>query len=140
MKLRKDERNHSEPGKVNSVIGAGTTFSGECNVDGTLRVDGEMVGTVRATQMVIIGKNGVVKGDVFVEATIVGGTVKGNISASARVELQSGASVEGDITTAKLLVEEGTVFNGKCHMGELTDGTIRLFDGEGATETQGSEG
>jgi len=137
--LRKDERDHGEPGKVNSLVGPGATFSGECSVDGTLRIDGEMVGTVKASRMIIIGKTGVVKGDVIVEATIVGGKVIGNIIATERVELQSGACVEGDIRTQKLTVEEGTVFNGKCAMGNEVDGTIKLFEkekpaGEKATE------
>jgi len=134
--LRKEEREQTEPGKINSVVGPGATFSGECSVDGTLRVDGEMIGTVKASRMVIIGKTGVVKGDVIVEATIVGGKVIGNIIARERVELQTGACVEGDIKTQKLTVEEGTVFNGKCNMGGELDATIKLFEGEQAGEEQ----
>jgi cytoskeletal protein CcmA (bactofilin family) len=130
MRLRKDERDHGEPGKVNSLVGPGASFSGDCNVDGTLRVDGEMIGTVRASRMVIIGKTGLVKGDVFVETCIVGGKVHGNIVASQKVELQSGAYVEGDVRTAKLIVEEGTVFNGSCNMGDDIDNTLKLFEGE----------
>ncbi|MFQ6103955.1 MAG: polymer-forming cytoskeletal protein [Candidatus Glassbacteria bacterium] len=136
MKLRKDESDLKETGKMNSVIGPGALFSGECTVDGTLRIDGEMSGTVKASKMVIIGKTGVVKGDIHVEVSIVGGSVQGNINATGRVELQSGSSVEGDITTAKLIVEEGTIFNGKCCMGEGKDGPIRLFDDEETVEKQ----
>jgi len=138
--LRKDERDHGEPGTVNSVVGPGATFSGECNVDGTLRVDGEMIGTVKASRMIIIGKTGVVNGDVIVETTIVGGKVKGNIIATEKVELQSGACVEGDIRTQKLTVEEGTIFNGKCNMGGEIDSTIKLFEGEDNTQEKATEG
>jgi cytoskeletal protein CcmA (bactofilin family) len=139
MKLRKEGTDYSEPGRVNSVIGPGAVFSGECSVDGTLRIDGEMEGTVKATKMVIIGRGGVVKGDIIVEATIVGGSVHGNISASQRVELQKGSSVEGDIRAAKLVVEEGTLFNGKCTMGSASSGTLKLFDSESPAEKKTSE-
>ncbi len=138
MKFGKEEKEYSEPGKVNSVIGPGATFSGECSVEGTFRIDGEMQGTIRASRMVVIGKSGVVKGDVFVESALVGGKVQGNVIATGRVELQAGAVIEGDIKTAKLIVEEGTVFNGKCSMGDDAKGTIRLF-GEEAGEQKKQE-
>jgi len=139
MKLRKDERDYGEHGKVNSVIGQGTTFSGECSVDGTLRIDGELVGTVRATKMVVIGRSGVVKGDIYVEEAIVGGKVFGNILATGRVELQSGSFLEGDVKTSRLVVEEGTIFNGRCSMGEIEDGTIKLVAEDVKVEKLGSE-
>jgi cytoskeletal protein CcmA (bactofilin family) len=134
MKLRRTEKEFGDPGRVNSVIGPGAAFSGECNVEGAVRIDGEMVGTIRATGMAVIGKTGVVKGDIFIVDAIVGGRVCGNINATGRVELQAGAIVEGDITTSKLVVEEGTVFNGKCSMRESNDGTIKLFGTGGAVE------
>lgn len=134
MKFGKDEKEYSEPGKVNSVIGPGATFSGECTVEGTFRVDGEVQGTVRASRMIVIGKTGVVKGDVFVESALVGGKVQGNIIATGRAELQTGALIEGDIKTAKLIVEEGTVFNGKCSMSDVGNGTIKLFEEEAGEE------
>lgn len=134
MKLGRTEKDFGDPGRVNSVIGPGATFSGECTVEGTVRIDGEMVGTLRATGMAVIGKTGVVRGDIFVENAIIGGRVCGNVNATGRVELQSGAHVEGDITTAKLIVEEGTVFNGRCSMTEGHSGTIKLFGSGGGVE------
>jgi cytoskeletal protein CcmA (bactofilin family) len=140
MRLRKSENGLGDPGKVNSVIGPGAVFSGECNVEGAVRIDGEMIGTVRATRMAVIGKSGTVRGDVIIDDAIVGGRVYGSIIATGRVELQSGALVEGDITTSKLVVEEGTVFNGKCSMVEQHAGTIKLFAPGSAVEKMREEG
>jgi cytoskeletal protein CcmA (bactofilin family) len=47
---------------------------------------------------------------------VIGGKVSGNILAKDKVELQSKAEVEGDITTKNLIIEEGAVFHGRCNM------------------------
>ena len=45
-----------------------------------------------------------------------GGKVKGNITATERIELQMTCHVEGDLTTPRLIIEEGSVFEGNCQM------------------------
>ena len=66
----------------------------------------------------IIGKSGQVKGDLKVGNAIVGGVVEGSVMAKGRLELQSGARVEGDIKAKKLVVEERVFFQGFCNMEE----------------------
>ena len=66
--------------------------------------------------MAILGKSGQIKGDLIVGNAIVGGVVEGSVMADGRLELQSGARVEGDIKAKKLVVEEGVFFQGHCNM------------------------
>ena len=115
--LKKDDRDR-ETGKVNSIVGPGTKFNGDCNVEGTIRIDGEFEGKLKVTKVVIVGKSGVVKGDVKSAEVIVGGKVQGTIVGEARVELQAGAHIEGDIQTKSLIVDEGVFFHGACKMKE----------------------
>ncbi len=102
--------------RLNTIIGQGTVIKGECSVNGTVRVDGVIDGSLTAKGMAILGKSGQVKGDLMVHNAIVGGKIDGSVIAEGRLELQSGASVEGDITARRLVVEEGVFFHGLCSM------------------------
>lgn len=105
-------------GKLNCIIGEESTFSGEINVRGSIRIDGEFEGVVVATESLLIGKAGTVKADVKVRDLMVAGSISGNLKASERVELHAGARVEGDVETRSLVVDEGVLFNGRCIMKE----------------------
>lgn len=107
--------------RLNTIIGHGTVVKGECSVSGTVRVDGTVDGSLSATGVAILGKTGCVKGDLSVHNAIIGGKVEGSVTAKGRLEMQSGASVEGDVAAGKLIMEEGVFFNGECNMGNGED-------------------
>ncbi|MBN2290571.1 MAG: polymer-forming cytoskeletal protein [Candidatus Glassbacteria bacterium] len=102
--------------RLNTIIGQGTVLKGECSVNGTVRVDGVIDGSLAASGVAILGKSGRIKGDLLVQNAVVGGKVEGSVIAQGRLELQTGASVKGDITARKLIVEEGVYFDGSCNM------------------------
>jgi len=102
--------------RLNTIVGQGTVLKGECSVNGTVRVDGIIDGSLKASGVAILGKSGQIKGDLVVGNAIVGGVVEGSVMAEGRLELQSGAKVEGDIKAKKLVVEEGVFFQGFCNM------------------------
>lgn len=104
--------------RLNTIVGQGTVIKGECSVNGTVRIDGIIDGSLKATGVAIMGKSGKVKGDLNAGNAIVGGVVEGSVIARGRLELQSGARVEGDIKAKKLVVEEGVFFQGFCNMEE----------------------
>ncbi len=104
--------------RLNTIIGQGTVLKGECSVNGTVRIDGIIDGSLKATGVAIMGKSGQVKGDLLADSAIVGGVVEGSVMAQGRLELQSGARVEGDVKAKKLVVEEGVFFQGSCNMEE----------------------
>lgn len=128
--LLKREEKEREAGKVNSIIGPGTRFKGECDVEGTIRIDGEYEGKLKVSKVVIIGKSGIVKGDVKSAEVIVGGKVIGTINGETRVELQAGAHIEGDIQTKSLIVDEGVFFHGECKMKEEGISSAKVQDKE----------
>src|SRR5687768_15889008 len=80
-----------------SIIGPGMTIVGDLTTDGKVRVEGRIQGTVRAGKEVIIGKGGEVHGDIVTEQAVVGGIVRGSISAENRLELQASCDIEGMI-------------------------------------------
>ena len=104
--------------RTTSILAQGCTFKGEVQIQGIFRVEGEFDGTVRTPEQLVVGKTGVVRGDIQVKNAIIGGRVIGNITAETKIELQSGSHVEGDIRTRRLVIDEGVYFEGNCSMGD----------------------
>jgi len=100
-----------------SIIGTGLRVEGDLSSDGVVKVEGTVVGTVRATRQVLVATGGVVVTD----EAIIGGEVRGGIGAQERVELQATSVVHGDITTKRLFVQEGGEINGVIRMGEVNE-------------------
>lgn len=107
-----------QEGRINSILGKGCKFKGTIEVEGTLRIDSEFEGVVNCPETLVVGKTGIVKADINVKNAIIGGKVIGNITATNKIELQSGSHIEGDIMTHRLVIDEGVYFDGSCKMGE----------------------
>ncbi len=111
-------------GNLNSIFGPGCKVKGTVDTKGTIRIDGEFEGTVNCPETLIIGKTGIVKAaDIKVKNAVIGGKLIGNITATNKIELQTGSHVEGDIVTARLVIDEGVFFEGACKMGSTTSKT-----------------
>lgn len=81
-----------------------------------LRINGKFEGSLDTRGSLIIGSSAQVYADISGDNIIIGGRVKGKITAKERLTLLPTAIVEGDIYPAKLNVTEGAVFEGKCSM------------------------
>lgn len=121
MAKDKDQANQqlSREGVI-SIIGPGMRVTGDCDTEGTLRVEGIIEGTVRAGKAVVVGKEGVVQGDIYTQDAVVGGKVTGTVVAESRLELQATCIIEGEIRARRIKLDEGGKVNGKVQMGEVT--------------------
>ncbi len=99
-----------------SILAAGARVSGELEVDGVIKIEGCVEGTVRARGQVLVVKGGKVDGDIIAQQAVIGGEVRGGILADERVEVQATSVVNGDITTPQITVLEGGKINGNIHM------------------------
>lgn len=109
-------------GTMNTLVGSGTVIEGSLNVSSSMRVDGRIVGQITCSEALLVGKTGVVEASVRVKSATIGGKVVGDISAQEVVILEGRSTLIGDVTTKKLIIEEGAVFNGTCRMGEGLEG------------------
>ena len=112
--------------KLESFIGANSTFKGDIDTKGTLRVDGIVVGNIHA-DWVVLGEKSHVKGDITVRGIVVGGRVDGNIKAKELVEIKNKGQIFGEVFTGKLIVVEGGVFDGRSRMHHEEAGKIIEF-------------
>ena len=99
-----------------TIIAPSTRVVGEIESSGVVKVEGVVAGTIRADRQVLIAREGTVEGDIFAGEVIVGGRVEGAVTATDRVEVQTGAVVHGDVTTHRLVVQEGGEVNGVVKM------------------------
>lgn len=120
--------------KLDTVVGTDSTIKGELTVQGTLRIDGAVEGDIQA-DWVIVGESGKVRGNIRGRAVVVGGRIDGNIEATEIVEMKDKAQVCGEISTAKLSMSEGAVFEGQSSMkrkreaGEGEEGKVKAIGG-----------
>lgn len=105
---------------VISIIGPGMRVTGDCDTDGTLRVEGTVEGTIRAGKAVVVGKEGVVLGDIRTQDAVIGGQVTGIIVAESRLELQATCVINGEIRARRVKLDEGGTVNGNVNMTEAS--------------------
>ena len=125
-----DARSTPTPGDASlSVIAAGSKVIGDMECSGVLKIEGTVEGTIRGARQVLLGRQGVVKGDIETREAVIGGNVEGSIHALERVEIQGTASVVGNIHTKTIVIREGGQINGAVKMDEspamLDDEEIR---------------
>ena len=100
-----------------TVISEGTILEGQLRVDGDLRIEGLIKGTVSSKGKVTMLKSGRVDGDIICQHAEISGLVNGKLKVQEVLMLKANALVEGDIHTGKLVIENGVKFNGNCIMG-----------------------
>ena len=101
-----------------SIIAAGTTIVGDCETEGSIRVEGRVEGTIRAGKSVVVGRTGEVIGDIFTQDAVISGKISGNVTAESRLELQATCQVQGELRSRRMQLDEGARFNGQLHMDE----------------------
>ena len=101
-----------------SIIAQGTKITGDCETDGTLRIEGTVEGKVHAGKAVVVGKDGVVKGDITTQDAVIGGHITGTVVAESRLELQATCVIDGEIRARRIKLDEGGKVNGSVQMGE----------------------
>ncbi|HUL36818.1 MAG TPA: polymer-forming cytoskeletal protein [Thermodesulfobacteriota bacterium] len=118
-----------ETDKLETFLGMNSSFKGELNVRGTLRIDGTAEGQLDA-DYVILSEPAEVKGEIKAKKILIGGKMDGNVHAQELVEIKSKGKVLGDIFTPKLAIIEGGEFNGKVEMkkAEMKRGESKVIE------------
>jgi cytoskeletal protein CcmA (bactofilin family) len=101
---------------VLSLIGSGTVVEGKIMTDGSVRVDGRLVGHIVSKANVTVGAGGVVEGTIRGANISLAGNCSGTIAATEKIVLETKSVMRGDITATRLVVDEGAIFDGKCSM------------------------
>lgn len=106
--------------KEMNLVGAGTVVEGKIRSQGSVRIDGKLIGEVTASESLAVGITGEVEGNITAKNVTVGGKVRGAINASEKIVFEGKSVVRGDIRATRLIIDEGSIFDGKVSMTEKT--------------------
>jgi cytoskeletal protein CcmA (bactofilin family) len=106
----------NEDFSINTIIGPGTSVFGNIESGGFTRVDGNILGDVKAKGRVVIGERARMKSNVSGTFITVGGVVLGNVLASERLIVLTTGLIMGDIITRRIQADEGCLIHGRVHV------------------------
>jgi len=96
-----------------ATIGKSLVIKGEVTGSESLYIDGRVEGSINLSgNRVTIGRNGVVAANISAREIVVLGKVRGNLTASDRVDIRSDGSLTGDVVAARISIEDGAFFKG----------------------------
>jgi cytoskeletal protein CcmA (bactofilin family) len=99
-------------------LGPGLKIKGELIGDEDLKFEGKIEGGISlGGHRLNVGSTAHIHGDIIAREVVVAGEVIGNVNAPDRIELKKGGSVVGDLTTNRLVIEDGALFKGTIEIG-----------------------
>ncbi len=94
-------------------ISKGLSIKGEITGTESLFIDGKVEGSINIPgNRVTVGKNGQVSASVNAREVVVLGKLKGNVSATDRVDIRAEGALTGDVAAARISIEDGAFFKG----------------------------
>ena len=107
----------SSSGGTTARLGASLNIKGEISGNEDLQIDGSVEGLVQLDdRKLTVGASARVTADLIAREVIVYGNVKGNLRARDRIEIKKDGSVVGDLTTARIMIEDGAYFKGSIEI------------------------
>ncbi|MDR1858243.1 MAG: polymer-forming cytoskeletal protein [Treponema sp.] len=105
-----------EEDDFDTILSPDIDFSGTLNFDKSFLIRGKVSGEIKAKGLLVIDEEAVVNADINTSRVIIRGFVKGDITASEKVEITVTGTLEGNITAPEIFMETGCTFNGRCAM------------------------
>ena len=100
-------------GRVQARIGKTIKLKGELTGDEDVYVDGEVEGTIELPDnALVVGPTGKVRAQVIARSISILGHVEGKVNGGERIEIRKSGSLEGDLVTPRIVIEDGAVFRG----------------------------
>ena len=118
-----DKTNSDTSKSETTVISLGAKIDGEFDFASMLHLDGEISGVIRSKNVVVIGKTGVLRGELSADKVVVNGIFEGELDADS-LEILAGGLVSGNITVRQIAIENGGRFNGNSKIKDETNITL----------------
>ncbi len=100
-----------------SYIGPTIQIKGEIKGSETFSIAGQVQGSIDvSSEQVVVAPGGQVQADINALMVSIHGSVCGKVNGSRRIELRKTGRLEGDLTTARIFIEEGASFRGRIEM------------------------
>jgi cytoskeletal protein CcmA (bactofilin family) len=120
---KKKRRSIDKVRTYTTEIGPDAVFEGKVQGEGNYAVRGKMVGESDISGTILLRTEGEWIGNVLADVVIIAGTVRGNVMAREKIELQVTGRVEGDLEAPALAIAEGAIYDGKIKMAKAANVT-----------------
>jgi len=107
-----------------NFLGGGTVVEGTVRSENSVRIDGKLKGKLICKNTLTVGINGEIEGEVQAKNAIVGGRIRGKVKVQEKLVLESKATLIGELTASKLIIDEGAVFEGTSDMGKKASAEV----------------
>jgi cytoskeletal protein CcmA (bactofilin family) len=108
-----------------STLGPGIRIKGELHGEGVFVVDGFFEGEIVLNGTLEIGPHGQVDGNVTADEIVIGGVMRGNLSAGAKVEILPTGSLTGSVRSAAFSAADGATVKGEVWIEPPTTAEAR---------------
>ncbi len=96
------------------IIGPSSIIKGDVESEGSIRIDGKIIGNVTTLGNVIISENALVRGDISSLNSEIYGVCEGNVKVKGKVNLYQNSTLIGDVLAKSFNTKEGASFKGNC--------------------------
>ena len=115
--------------RATARLGSSLHVKGEITGNEDLHIDGSVEGLVQLDdRKLTVGASAKVTADIVAREVVVYGSVKGNLRARDRIEIKKDGSVVGDLTTARIMIEDGAYFKGSIEIDRTASGSSASTD------------
>lgn len=103
---------------LNALLGRGATYEGDLSFEGRVRVDGLFRGRIFTEELLEVGEEGRIEGDLDAQNLVVAGFVEGRVRVRGKLVVEATGRVLGDVQAARLVVREGARLDAQVTSGE----------------------
>jgi cytoskeletal protein CcmA (bactofilin family) len=108
--------------RATARLGSSLHVKGEITGNEDLLIDGSVEGLIQLDERKLtVGASAKLTADVVAREVVVYGSVKGNLRAKDRIEIKKDGSVNGDLTTARIMIEDGAYFKGSIEIDKSAE-------------------
>jgi cytoskeletal protein CcmA (bactofilin family) len=108
--------------RATARLGPSLHVKGEISGNEDLLIEGSVEGLVQLDERKLtVGATAKLTADIIAREVVVYGTVKGNLRAKDRIEIKKDGSVNGDLTTARIMIEDGAYFKGSIEIDKSAE-------------------
>lgn len=125
----------SNLGALNTLV-EGTIVEGQVTAKSDIRIDGMIRGSLTCDGKVIIGATGFVEGQIKCDSAVIQGRFEGTLDVKDLLNVRQTAKINGEISTGKLIVESGAVFNVTCKMGNQASSNGKTTERKATTQVK----
>ena len=99
-----------------TILSQDMDFTGTLQFEKPFLIKGRVSGEINATGLLVIDENAIVNANIKALRVLIRGQVKGDVTASEKVEVAITGNLVGNVTAPEIYMETGCVFNGHCTM------------------------